>query len=180
MRLPIAPNNLCMTATSASQTIRYFGVRSPSLAPKSIKLTSVLAPLNRQLPNVSIVRLMRCLSSHFGGHRSVESDSHKTSEFSARKSCVKKRMRIRDEPSGGSHQSVVFRKSEETVRFPERRQPGQARKLPECCCATPSYTGGSSYMPRPGASNAHRTELHNNSRFGSQILAFYGGRRLAS
>jgi hypothetical protein len=54
-----------------------------------------------------IVRLMRCPSSQSRGHRSVESDSHKTIEFSARKACVKKRMRIRDEPSGGSHQTVV-------------------------------------------------------------------------
>jgi hypothetical protein len=69
-----------------------------------------------------MVPLLRCLSSHFGGHRSVEGDSHKTCEFSTRKSCVEKRMRIRDEPSGGSHQSVVFRESEETVRFPGRGQ----------------------------------------------------------
>jgi hypothetical protein len=53
------------------------------------------------------VPLMRCRSSRFGGHHSVESDSHKTFEFSARKSRLKKRMRIRDEASGGSHQTVV-------------------------------------------------------------------------
>jgi hypothetical protein len=60
---------------------------------------------------------MRCLSSQFGGHYSVEIDSHKTFEFSARKSCVTKRMGIRDEPSDGSHQTVVFRDSNETVRL---------------------------------------------------------------
>jgi hypothetical protein len=38
------------------------------------------------------VRLMRCPSTQFRGHHSVESDSRKTFEFSARKSCVKKRM----------------------------------------------------------------------------------------
>jgi hypothetical protein len=54
-----------------------------------------------------IVPLMRCCSSHFGGHRSCETDSRKTLEFSARKSSVKKRMRIRDEASGGSRQTVV-------------------------------------------------------------------------
>ncbi len=62
-----------------------------------------------------MVGLMRRLSSNLGGHRSVESDSHKTCEFSALKSRVKKRTRTRDEPSGGSHLSVVFRESEETV-----------------------------------------------------------------
>jgi hypothetical protein len=55
-----------------------------------------------------MVPLMRCLASHLGGHRSVQSDSHKTFEFSAPKSCVEKRMRIRDVPSRGSRQTVVF------------------------------------------------------------------------
>src|SRR6266702_7894602 len=51
------------------------------------------------------------LSSDVGGYRSVERDSQKTFEFSALKSCVKKRMRIRDEPNGGSHQTVDFSES---------------------------------------------------------------------
>jgi hypothetical protein len=55
---------------------------------------------------------MRCLSSQFSGHRSVESDSHKTYEFSAPESYVEKRMRILDEPSGRSHQTVDFSESE--------------------------------------------------------------------
>ena len=59
-----------------------------------------------------IVRLMRGLSSHLSGHRPVEGNSHKTYEFSARKSGVEKRMRIRDEPSGGSRQTVVFWEAE--------------------------------------------------------------------
>jgi hypothetical protein len=37
------------------------------------------------------IRLMRCPSRRFDGHRSVNSDSHKTCEFSARKSCVENR-----------------------------------------------------------------------------------------
>jgi hypothetical protein len=56
------------------------------------------------------VRLMRCPSTQFRGHRSVESDSHKTFEFSARKSCVTKRMRIRGESSRGSQQQEVVDK----------------------------------------------------------------------
>jgi hypothetical protein len=64
------------------------------------------------LPNANLfaraknVRLLRCLSTQLRGHRSGESDSQKTFEFSARKSCVKKRMRIRDEARGGSRQTV--------------------------------------------------------------------------
>jgi hypothetical protein len=57
-------------------------------------------------------------SRQFRGRRSAESDSHKTSEFPARKSCVKKRMRIRDEPSGGSNQTVVWRHSRKTIELP--------------------------------------------------------------
>jgi len=56
---------------------------------------------------LEILQLLRCLSGHFGGHRSGDVDSHKTFEFSTRKSCVKKRMRIRDEPSDGSQQRVL-------------------------------------------------------------------------
>ena len=40
---------------------------------------------------------------------SRESGSHKTREFSARKSRVEKRIRIRDEPSEGARQTVLFR-----------------------------------------------------------------------
>ena len=54
-------------------------------APNSVRLAVRVA---------EYVPLMRCLWSHFGGHRSGESDSHKTFEFSARKSCVEKRMRL--------------------------------------------------------------------------------------
>jgi hypothetical protein len=39
-------------------------------------------------------------------------------EFSALKSCIKKRMRIREEPTGGSHQTVVFREPEKTHQYP--------------------------------------------------------------
>jgi hypothetical protein len=52
------------------------------------------------------VPLMRCLARHDDGHRSVERDSQKTFEFSARTSCVEKQMRIRDEPSGNCHLTV--------------------------------------------------------------------------
>ena len=73
------------------------------------------------------VGLMRCLSCQLDGHRSGERDSHKTCEFSARKSCVKKRMRIRDEPSGGSHQTVVFSESEKTYELMEHRRACRCR-----------------------------------------------------
>jgi hypothetical protein len=53
------------------------------------------------------VPLMRCRSSHFRGYRSGESDSPKTFEFSAQKSGVKKRTRIRDEAGWGSDLTVV-------------------------------------------------------------------------
>jgi hypothetical protein len=65
---------------------------------------------------------MRCTSSQSRGHRSVESNSHQTFEFSARKSCVKKRMRIPDEPSGGSHQRVVCWRYRKTVEISGERQ----------------------------------------------------------
>jgi len=41
---------------------------------------------------------MRRLSSHLAGGRPIEPDSHKTVDFSARKSCVRKRAGISDEP----------------------------------------------------------------------------------
>lgn len=43
------------------------------------------------------VGLMRRLSHHLSGWSTVDSDSHKTSEFSARKTCVRKRTRIWDD-----------------------------------------------------------------------------------
>ena len=54
-------------------------------------------------------------------------------EFSALKSCVKKRMRIPDEPSGGSHLRVVFSESEKTaglmrMRVHTPRGPAGTRK----------------------------------------------------
>jgi hypothetical protein len=46
------------------------------------------------------VRLMRSSSGHFSRQHPAERDSHETDEFSARKSCVKKRMSIWDESVG--------------------------------------------------------------------------------
>jgi hypothetical protein len=64
------------------------------LRQSTFRAVQALVLRSRSLPRR--VPLMRCLSSHFGGHRSGERDSHKTCEFSALKSCVKKRMRIQD------------------------------------------------------------------------------------
>src|SRR6266436_188132 len=52
------------------------------------------------------VPLVRRLSSHLGGRRPNESDSGKTSGFSTRTTCVKKRFSISDEPGGLRHHSV--------------------------------------------------------------------------
>ncbi len=60
---------------------------------------------------------MRCRSSHFGGHRSGKSDSHKTFEFSGRKPGIKKRTKIRDESGRGSHLTVDFRLSRKRLEF---------------------------------------------------------------
>jgi hypothetical protein len=56
------------------------------------------------------VALMLGFSSHWGGRRPIERDSHNTVGFSARKSCVKKRQRegVWDERS--RHNSVLSRR----------------------------------------------------------------------
>jgi hypothetical protein len=46
------------------------------------------------------VGLMRRTLRHFNGHHSIERDPTKRMEFSARKSCVEKRMSISDESVG--------------------------------------------------------------------------------
>jgi hypothetical protein len=53
---------------------------------------------------------MRRLPSHLAGHQPVEHFSEETDGFSARKTCVTKRLseKISDEPGG--HQWVVFRR----------------------------------------------------------------------
>jgi hypothetical protein len=77
----------------------------------------LIAPAKWSVGFRKTIPLMRCLSNQFGCQRPFESDSHKTCGFSAPKSRVEKRMRIRDEPSGGSHQRVVKRGSQESRRF---------------------------------------------------------------
>ena len=87
------------------------------------------------------VPLMRCLSRHFRGHRSIEGDSHKTIEFSARKSCAEKRMRIREVPNGGSHQRVLFSESKKRVGFMRQRQACRCRLSLEFIDLRPSAGG---------------------------------------
>jgi hypothetical protein len=52
-------------------------------------------PVAYAVPNN--VLLMRCLESQLDGHPLIESDSYKTSGFSGRKLCFKKRLGISDE-----------------------------------------------------------------------------------
>ena len=70
---------------------------------------SIAESNSRKIPS-----LMRCLSSHFGGHRLGDRNSHKTFEFPARKSCIEKRMRIRDEPTAARIKGWYFGTSRNT------------------------------------------------------------------
>jgi hypothetical protein len=109
------PRSLRGRSTSQKRLSERWNSRLPPIHCPPFQCEIVAAPSNWTMALQSLfpknVPLMRCLGSRFSGHRSVERDSHKTFEFSARKSCFKKRMRIRDEPTGGSHQTVVFRES---------------------------------------------------------------------
>src|SRR5258708_1121598 len=64
------------------------------------------------------VLLMRGHSSHLTGYRPIERNSHKSFEFSTRKTCFTKRLGISDEPGGLRHHSVVRWHSEKTVDNP--------------------------------------------------------------
>jgi hypothetical protein len=80
-------------------------------------------------------------SSHFGG----ASDSHKTFEFSARKSGVKKRARIRDEPGRGSHLTVDFWRSQKTLEITGKPQVQEQRRQ-LCLLPSPSARNGGSII----------------------------------
>src|SRR5436190_829108 len=64
------------------------------------------------------VTLMRWISSHSAGQHPNESDSHKTDGFSARKSCIIKRLAISDEPDDRRQHSVVCWTSDTMVEIP--------------------------------------------------------------
>jgi hypothetical protein len=100
-------------------------------------------------------------SRQLRGHRSVESDSHKTFEFSARKSCVKKRMRIRDEPSGGSHQTGGLMAIPKTAEFPGIREGLRLRFSPADAVARTTCRSPRSRLVRrirPGHNSVHIRE----------------------
>jgi hypothetical protein len=63
---------------------------------RSVAYGYVLCTADR-LTGPNIVALIRRPSSHSSGDRLVDSDSDKTCEFSARKTCVEKRLGISDE-----------------------------------------------------------------------------------
>jgi outer membrane protein TolC len=112
---------------------------------------------------------MRSPSSHFGGHRSGESDSHKTFEFSARKSCVKKRTRIQDDPGRGSHLTVDFRRSRKTVEFWGSRRAERACDwyLPGVKANVlwlPSFNLGAGYYRHDGATQGQSGNFYDNSK----------------
>ena len=70
---------------------RTMGNRHYAIHPKGkCRASRTITADRRCVPNN--VGLMRRHSSHLSGHRPIERDSHKTVEFSARKSCVRKRM----------------------------------------------------------------------------------------
>jgi hypothetical protein len=99
--------------------VSHIGPEGASKRFLSIAASDLPNPPTRPLPTLTSVgalrdlvrnvRLMHGLRSQFRGHPSMASDFHKTFEFSARESCVKKRVRIRDEPGRGSHLTVVWR-----------------------------------------------------------------------
>jgi hypothetical protein len=108
------------------------------------------------------VPLMRCRSSRFGGHRSGESDFHKTFELSARKWCVTKRTRIRDEPGRGSHLTVDFRFVRENVWQSEVRS-----RVPTNGSLSGACQSGTYRRIRP---SQKRYELLKNGPMGSVTL----------
>ena len=79
-------------------------------ASKAIPTECALIPNN--------VGMMRRLKSKSSGDQSIESDSDKTSGFSAPNSSVEKRLAISDELAGARQKWVVIWRSEKTAGNP--------------------------------------------------------------
>jgi hypothetical protein len=108
--IPLRSSDLCVS----SEPIRLARLTAPvGLARRLCFLRDTLPKAVRAPADQKI--LMRGLSSLFNVHHPTSAITTKRMEFSARESCVEKRMRIWDEPVG--HHSVVGREFHNTCKF---------------------------------------------------------------